>query len=129
MRATHRWDHLREFVEPEVCAVLDLFLDALIWDGLEYTESAGTGLPERAPAWDAHLLVCRPPPEDLPVIAGWWRQAAPRSELLREPFDQHAAAPDGWVSTFEQFTDLPVDWGEVAMEAERRGWGVVGLRC
>ncbi|QDQ09195.1 hypothetical protein [Streptomyces spectabilis] len=126
--AGHRWDHLREFVAPETRAPLDRFLDALVWDGLEYTESAGTGLPERDPAWDADLLLWRPP-EDPPVIAEWWRQAAPRLESLREPFDQHAAAPGGWISTFEEFTRLLSDWGEVALEAERRGWGLVGLRC
>jgi hypothetical protein len=126
--ATHRWDHLREFVDPDMREVLDLFLDALIWDGLESTENAGAGLPERAPAWDADLLVCRPP-ADLPLIAGWWRKAAPQLETLRTRFDQQAAAPDGWVSTFEEFSDLLTDWGEIAMEAERRGWGIVGLRC
>ncbi|MFJ9853925.1 hypothetical protein [Streptomyces sp. NPDC101150] len=44
-----------------------------------------------------------------------------------------AAAPGrphgGWITTFESFADLPTDWGQVVMEVERRGWGIVGLRC
>ncbi|GHI04156.1 hypothetical protein AQI88_07295 [Streptomyces cellostaticus] len=65
----------------------------------------------------------------MPLIAGWWRQAAPQLDVPREPFTQHAAEPDGWITTFESFANLLTDWGEAVTEAERRGWGIVGLRC
>ncbi|MFJ9418618.1 hypothetical protein ACIRPT_31345 [Streptomyces sp. NPDC101227] len=68
------------------------------------------------------------PADHVPAIAGWWRQAAPRLESLREPFTRHAAEPGGWTTTFALFADLLTDWGEVVTEAERRGWGIVGLR-
>ncbi|MEU8974740.1 hypothetical protein AB0D11_36710 [Streptomyces monashensis] len=29
----------------------------------------------------------------------------------------------------EPFADLFTDWGELVIEAESRGWGIVGLRC
>ncbi|MBT2394996.1 hypothetical protein [Streptomyces sp. ISL-100] len=126
--AGHRWDHMRDFVEPTVREVLDRFNDALFWHGLEDTTGVGSGLPERPCTWDTDLLLwC--PPDQVPLIAGWWRQAAPQLELLREPFTQHAAEPCGWITTFEAFADLLTDWGEVVTEAERRGWGIVGLRC
>ncbi|MFI2239655.1 hypothetical protein [Streptomyces chrestomyceticus] len=126
--AGHRWDHMRDFVEPKLREMLDRFNDVLFWRGLEETTGAGSGLPERPCTWEADLLLwC--PPDHVPLIAGWWRQVEPRLESLREPFDQHAAEPDGWITTFESFAGFLTDWGEVVTEAERRGWGIVGLRC
>ncbi|GCD38818.1 hypothetical protein OEIGOIKO_06637 [Streptomyces chrestomyceticus JCM 4735] len=43
--------------------------------------------------------------------------------------DWPSVEPDGWITTFESFAGFLTDWGEVVTEAERRGWGVVGLRC
>ncbi|MFF4590862.1 hypothetical protein [Streptomyces sp. NPDC001388] len=63
------------------------------------------------------------------LIAGWWQRAAPHLESLRMPFTRHAADSSGWITTFESFAYLLTDWGEVVTEAERRGWGIVGLRC
>jgi hypothetical protein len=48
---------------------------------------------------------------------------------VREPFTRHAAEPRGWIQDFAAFADLLTDWGEVVVEAERRAWGVVALRC
>ncbi|WP_328888855.1 hypothetical protein [Streptomyces sp. NBC_00316] len=39
----------------------------------------------------------------------------------------HAAEPGAWIGRFDEFTDLLADWGRVLTEADRRGWGVVGL--
>ncbi|WP_316764757.1 hypothetical protein [Streptomyces herbicida] len=106
----HRWDRIRDFVEPKVREVLDRFNDALFWPGLEETTGFGSGLPEQPCTWDADLLLwC--PPDHVPLIAGWWRQAAPQLEVLREPFTRHAAEPGGWITTFESFADLVTDWG------------------
>ncbi|MFJ5546263.1 hypothetical protein [Streptomyces sp. NPDC093225] len=126
--AAHRWDHMRELVEAQLRDVLDPFNDALFWHGLEDTTGAGSGLPEEPSTWDVDLLLSRPP-EHVPVICGWWRQAAPRLELLRAPFTQADPDHGGWITTFEAFARFLADWGEVVTEAERRGWGVLGLRC
>jgi hypothetical protein len=126
--AGHRWDHMRDFVEPTVRDTLDRFNDALFWHGLEDTTGVGTDLPEQPCSWDADLLLwC--PPDHVQLIAGWWQQAAPHLEVLRKPFTQHAADSGGWIATFESFAELLTDWGKVVTEAERRGWGIVGLRC
>ncbi|MFE2094686.1 hypothetical protein [Streptomyces sp. NPDC059460] len=48
-------------------------------------------------------------------------------EELREPF---AAECEGWAGrpdTFEDFTVLLCEWGDVTTEAARRGWALVGL--
>ncbi|MEV0375545.1 hypothetical protein AB0I10_38335 [Streptomyces sp. NPDC050636] len=126
--AGHRWDHMREFVEPKLREVLDPFNDALFWHALEDTTGIGSGLPERPCTWGPDLLMSCPP-DHIPLIAGWWRQAEPQLELLREPFAHSDAGHGGWITTFESFADLLTDWGEVVTEAERRGWGSLGLRC
>ncbi|MFI5681768.1 hypothetical protein [Streptomyces cellulosae] len=126
--AGHRWDHMRDHVEPTVREVLDRFNDVLFWHRLEDTTGAGSELVEQPCTWDADLLLCCPP-DHVPLIAGWWQQVAPRLEVLRGPFNQHAAEPSGWITTFESFADFLTDWAEVVTEAERRGWGIVGLRC
>ncbi|WP_208899620.1 hypothetical protein [Streptomyces incarnatus] len=119
---------MREFVEPKVREVVDRFADTLFWHGLEDATGAGSGLPGRPCTWDADLsLWC--PPDQVPPLAGWWQQVKTHLETLREPFIQHAAEPGGRIGMFESFADLLTDWGEVVTEAERRGWGIVGLRC
>ncbi|CAL9676062.1 hypothetical protein SUDANB105_07892 [Streptomyces sp. enrichment culture] len=126
--AGHRWDHMRDFVEPKLRDCLDRFNDALFWHRLEDTTGVGSGLPDQPCTWDADLLLwC--PPDHIAMIAGWWQQAEPSLETLREPFTRHAADSSGWITTFESFADLLTDWGKVVTEAERRGWGIVGLRC
>ncbi|MFC8721701.1 hypothetical protein [Kitasatospora sp. NPDC057198] len=119
--AGHRWDLLRPFLTPEVRGVLDRFTGALFRPGPEEP-------PEQVCPWDADLLLyC--PPDRVPAVAGWWRRAAPGMADLREPFERHAVDGTGRVGTFEEFAGLLAGWGEVVTEAERRGWGVVGLRC
>ena len=115
------------YLGDSVCPVADIH-ELAISLNLREDLSNGSGLPERPCTWDVDLLLwC--PPDHVPVIAGWWRQAAPQLEVLREPFTQHAAEPGGWITTFESLADFLTDWGEVVTEAERRGWGIVGLRC
>ncbi|MFJ7334199.1 hypothetical protein ACIQU3_20370 [Streptomyces sp. NPDC101110] len=126
--AGHRWDHMRDFVEPTVRDLLDRFNDTLFWHGLEDTTGTGSGLPEQPCTWEADLLLWCPPDHVQPV-SGWWKEAAPHLKALREPFTRHAADSGGWITTFESFAGLLTDWGEVVTEAERRGWGIVGLRC
>lgn len=126
--AAERWDDLRDFVEPGVREPLDRFNDALFWHALEDTTGVGSGLPERPCTWEADLLLwC--PPDHVPVIAGWWRRAAPRLDALNAPFTEHArVSRGGWITTPESFAQFLTDWGEIVTEAERRGWGIVGLR-
>ncbi|MES4890420.1 hypothetical protein [Streptomyces sp. NPDC096012] len=113
---------MREFVEPKVREGVDWFVDTLFWHGLGDATGTGSGLSDRPCPWDADLLLwC--PPDQVPLLAGWWRQVQIHLEILREPFIQHAAEPGGRIGTFESFADLLTDWGEVVTEAERRGWG------
>ncbi|MFF6998296.1 hypothetical protein ACFY93_25500 [Streptomyces sp. NPDC008313] len=119
---------MRDFVRPGARDVLDRFDDALFWHGLEDTTGCGSGLADGSGGWDADLLLWCPPGQ-VPVIAGWWRLAAPELDGLREPFTRHAAEPGGWITTFESFAAFLTDWGEIVTAAERRGWGIVGLRC
>ncbi|MWA15884.1 hypothetical protein [Streptomyces sp. BA2] len=58
-----------------------------------------------------------------------FEQAAPSLDTLREPFAQHAAAPTGWIGDFDSFAEFLRGWSEVVVEADRRDWGIVGLRC
>ncbi|MFF3403503.1 hypothetical protein ACFYW6_34030 [Streptomyces sp. NPDC002659] len=127
--AGERWEHVRDFAEPGLRTSLDQFMAALFWQGLEYVAKEDPrGLPERECPWDADLLMWRPP-DDIAAIKGFWAQAAPDLDTLREPFAQHAAVPDGWIRDFESFAEFLNGWGEVVAEADRRGWGIVGLRC
>ncbi|MFJ8308244.1 MULTISPECIES: hypothetical protein [unclassified Streptomyces] len=71
------------------------------------------------------LLVC--PPQAVPGKARAWEQAAGRLEELRGPF---VAECEGWAGrpdSFEEFTTILREWGDVVTEAARRGWGLVGL--
>jgi hypothetical protein len=38
-----------------------------------------------------------------------------------------AHVPRAWIDNFEEFADLLSDWREVVGEADRRGWGLIGL--
>ncbi|MET7718718.1 hypothetical protein [Streptomyces sp. NPDC005407] len=127
--AGERWEHVRDFAEPGLRAALDRFMSALFWQGLEYVAGEDAGqLPERECPWDADLLMWRLP-DDVGAIKDFWAQAAPDLDTLREPFTQHAAVPEGWIRDFESFAQLLEGWGEVVVEADRRSWGIVGLRC
>ncbi|MEV6398884.1 hypothetical protein AB0M39_29560 [Streptomyces sp. NPDC051907] len=127
--AGERWEHIRDYAAPRLRTALDRFTAPLFWDGFEYFvgEDAGA-VPEREGAWHGGLLVWRPP-EDVAALKGFWGEAEPQLKTLREPFDQHAAVPQGWICDFESFAELLMGWGEVVVEADRRGWGLLGLRC
>jgi hypothetical protein len=62
--------------------------------------------------------------------------AAPRNSKipdrvkLAELRSAFAAECEGWagrLDTFEEFTTLLHEWGDVVTEAARRSWGLVGL--
>ncbi|MEU8514445.1 hypothetical protein AB0C76_23050 [Kitasatospora sp. NPDC048722] len=56
-----------------------------------------------------------------------WREIAPVLPRVREPYDRLAASLGGRIEGFDDFAGLLSGWGEVVGEAERRGWGIVGL--
>ncbi|GGM16245.1 hypothetical protein GCM10010129_70550 [Streptomyces fumigatiscleroticus] len=129
-RAGVAWDEMRGLVETSLRDAMDGFLSDLIWREDADANSSRTGGGGLFPpaAGLGHfpvLLVC--PPEAVPGKARAWRRAAPRLEELRGPF---AAECEGWAGrpdTFEEFTTLVREWGEVVTETARRGWGLVGL--
>ncbi|MGW7172153.1 hypothetical protein [Streptomyces xanthophaeus] len=129
-RAGDGWDDMRPLVEASVREAMDTFLTGLVWDADPADDpaltSGGGFFPAPADRWRPHvLLVC--PPEALPAKARAWALVQPRLEELREPF---AAECEGWAGrpdTFEDFTALLREWGDVTTEAARRGWGLVGL--
>ncbi|MGW0706170.1 hypothetical protein ACWD4G_09430 [Streptomyces sp. NPDC002643] len=71
------------------------------------------------------LVCCRP--ETVSALAGFWSRAAPPLDGLREAYAAHAARPGRWMADFDEFASLLRQWGEVVEEADRRGWGLVGL--
>ncbi|UUU38152.1 hypothetical protein [Streptomyces sp. NBC_00162] len=109
---------------------MDTFLVGLIWDADPADDPALTGgvgfFPPATDRWrPGVLLVC--PPEAVPGKARAWARVESRLEELREPF---AAECEGWAGrpdTFEAFTTLLREWGEVTTAAASRGWGLVGL--
>lgn len=52
--AGHRWDHMRDFVEPKLRDSLDRFSDALFWHRLEDTTGVSSDLPGPC-TWEADL--------------------------------------------------------------------------
>ncbi|MEV0324561.1 hypothetical protein ACIBKX_14950 [Streptomyces sp. NPDC050658] len=127
--AGERWEAVRLFADAGLRTALDRFVSPLFWHGLE--DVAGPdpeSVPERECPWDVPLLLwC--PPEDVAALRRHWLRAEGGLDSLREPFAEHAAVPGGWIPDFDSFARLVGGWGEVVTEAERRGWGVVGLRC
>ncbi|MEU8438557.1 hypothetical protein AB0F18_37855 [Streptomyces sp. NPDC029216] len=129
-RAGDAWADLRPLAEASVREAMDAFLDGLIWDADPDADPALTGgrgiLPPVTDPLHPHLLlVC--PPEAVRAKAPAWERVRPRLEALREPFAAECAGWAGRPDTFEDFTALLREWGEVATEAAGRGWGLVGL--
>ncbi|MEW1864410.1 hypothetical protein AB0399_29260 [Streptomyces sp. NPDC088194] len=129
--AVERWDKVRRYFPGwPLRAALDDFMGRLdlLYDfyGLpENTDGArllGTD-PEAPPDL---LTACSP--DSAVVAAGLWRRVSPRLEELRPCFDRHAAEPGRWSGTFEEWTDLLSQWGEATAEAQRRAWGIIGVR-
>ncbi|MFD7628525.1 hypothetical protein ACFV7Q_21205 [Streptomyces sp. NPDC059851] len=129
--AGEAWDDLRLLVDPSVREAVDTFLGNLIWDADPADDPALTGgggfFPPVTDRWRPHfLLVC--PPETVAVKAAAWKRVEPHLEALREPFAAECAGWAGRPDTFEAFTALLREWGDVTTEAAaRRGWGLVGL--
>ena len=129
-RGGDAWDDMRSLVDASVRDAIDTLLAGLIWDADPADDPALSGGGGFFPAATDRrhprvLLAC--PPEALPGKARAWTQVASRLEELREPF---AAECEGWAGrpdNFEDFTALLREWGDVTTEAERRGWGLVGL--
>ncbi|WP_055495226.1 hypothetical protein [Streptomyces sp. TP-A0356] len=125
--AGERWEAFRDHVDPLLRAELDTLLMGLIWNGPDgEAEHTDPGFFSDDPGIVYGVLLARSPDSVRQLAAGWGR-IRPRLDEMRGPFAEHAASCQGWVSTFDAFTDLLEDWGRVLTEATRRGWGVVGL--
>ncbi|MFE3181130.1 hypothetical protein ACFXKR_09565 [Streptomyces violascens] len=129
-RAGDGWDDMRVLVHASLRDAMDRFLNGLIWDedpANDPTLTGGGGFfpPAADRRWSNLLLVCSP--EAATDKADAWGRAAPRLQELRSAF---AAECEGWAGrpdTFEEFTTLLHEWGDVVTEAAGRGWGLVGL--
>ncbi|MGW2179600.1 hypothetical protein ACWCXX_16160 [Streptomyces sp. NPDC001732] len=127
--AGERWEDVRDHAAPGLRTALDHYLSALFWSGLPYMDG-GDGRDDFEPEcpWNVQALMwCAP--DEVPGIKRLWERAAPELDTLRQPFAEHAADPGGWIENFDEFALLLKDWAEVVTEADRRGWGVIGLRC
>ncbi|MDX3055417.1 hypothetical protein PV394_09740 [Streptomyces sp. NE06-03E] len=126
-RAGERWESLRDHVGPQVRGGLDTLLLGLIWDGPDgEAPHTDPGFFSDDPTISYGMLLARSP-ESVRELAATWERVEPLLRGLGPAFVEHAAAPGGWIGEFSEFTDLLEDWGRVLTEAERRGWGVVGL--
>ncbi|MFF3069295.1 hypothetical protein ACFVSN_22395 [Kitasatospora sp. NPDC057904] len=128
--AADGWDHARRGVGREPRALLDDFLGALIWWGPEIetdTEQVEAGVfPPDDPVLRSGPLIAWGPAETA-RLSRRWREIVPVLPRVREPYDRLAASPGGRIEGFDDFAGLLSGWGEVVGEAERRGWGIVGL--
>ncbi|WP_406510991.1 hypothetical protein [Streptomyces sp. NBC_00212] len=129
-RAGDGWDDMRTLVDIPLRETMDRFLSGLIWNEDPANDPALTGAggffpPATDPRRPRLLLVC--PPEAAPGKARAWERAAPRLEQLRRPFTAECEGWAGRPNTFEEFTTLLHEWGDVVTETARRGWGLVGL--
>ena len=127
--AGERWEAVRDHAAPGLRTALDHYLSALFWGGLPFMDGGdGEEESEQECPWDIRTLMWSAP-DDVPGIKWLWDRAAPELDTLREPFAEHAASPGSWIADFDEFALLLKDWGEVMTEADRRGWGVLGLHC
>jgi hypothetical protein len=119
--AGQAWEDVRDHAGPVLLEQLDGFLSPLLWD------EDDTGLfPADPDPWRPKLLlVC--PPATVSALAARWAGTEPLLETLREPFAVHAACPGRWIEDFDEFAVLLREWAVVVGEAERRGWGLLGL--
>ncbi|MFI9310924.1 hypothetical protein [Streptomyces triculaminicus] len=124
------WDDMRLLVDAPAREAMDALLGGLIWDEDPADDPALSGAGGFFPPATNRgrmpvLLVC--PPEAVEGQARAWERVGPRLEVLREPFAAECAGWAGRPDTFEDFTALLREWGDVITEAARRGWGLVGL--
>ncbi|WP_031487262.1 hypothetical protein [Streptomyces bicolor] len=120
------WEDVRDFAAPALRECLDGFLRGLFW----HDESAPPPLDgllhgDPDPRRPGLLVAC--PPKAVVELATRWATAEPLFEGLREPYAVHAARPGGWIEDFDAFAVLLREWAAVVGEAERRGWGLLGL--
>ncbi|MEW1635202.1 hypothetical protein AB0469_14095 [Streptomyces sp. NPDC093801] len=130
-RAAEGWEKVRGAAGGGVRAALDAFLEGLIWWGPRADVDAEQVDPGVFPSldglWRSGPLIVRGP-ATVARLRRRWLEAAPGLEGLRVPYAELAGREPGqWVSGFEEFAELVAGWGEVVGEAERRGWGVIGL--
>ncbi|MFF9982498.1 hypothetical protein [Streptomyces erythrochromogenes] len=129
-RAGDAWDDMRPLVDASVREAMDAFLTGLIRaeDPAADPALSGAGgfFPPPADRWHPSVLVVCPP-EALPGKVNAWSGVESRLEELREAFAAECAGWAGRPDTFEDFTALLREWGDVTAEAARRGWGLVGL--
>ncbi|ANB04447.1 hypothetical protein SAM40697_0485 [Streptomyces ambofaciens] len=125
--AGERWESVRDHADPLVRTPLDILLLGLVREGLDDTsEHAAPGFFGADPTAARGVLLAHPP-DGVRELAARWDRARHRLGGLRGAFDEHAAAPGGWVGDFDEFAGLLTDWGHVLSEGARRGWGIVGL--
>ncbi|MFE2052784.1 hypothetical protein [Streptomyces sp. NPDC059459] len=125
--AVERWESVRHRADPPVRTAVDPLLLGLVREGLDETSGhARPGFFGTDPTATRGLLLAHPP-DGVRELAARWDGALRLLGGLRGAFDEHAAAPGGWVGDFDEFTGLLTDWGDVLSEGARRGWGVVGL--
>ncbi|MFD8884258.1 hypothetical protein ACFV0H_17275 [Streptomyces erythrochromogenes] len=129
-RAGDAWDDMRPLVDASVREAMDAFLAGLIWDADPADDPALNGgggfFPPPADRWHSSVLVVCPPGALRGKVRAW-TGVGPRLEELREAFAAECAGWAGRPDTFEDFTALLREWGDVTTEAARRGWGLVGL--
>ncbi|MFC8915018.1 hypothetical protein ACFT5C_04535 [Streptomyces sp. NPDC057116] len=124
--AGEAWDDARDHAEPRLRDALDGFLIGL---GIRWDPEADDDDDVPPGEWQSGLLLHCPPAETS-ALAGLWSRAEPHLDGLRDAFDTHAArGPQSWIPDHAAFASLLRGWGEVVGEADRQGWGVIGLRC
>ncbi|MBP2400702.1 hypothetical protein [Streptomyces syringium] len=129
-RAGDAWADIRLLVDASVREAMDTLLVGLIWDADPADDPALTGGGGLFPACTGRgiphvLLVC--PPEAVTGKDRAWQQVEPNLAKLRAPFTAECEGWAGRPDTFEDFTALLREWGDVITEAAHRGWGLVGL--
>ncbi|MEV7416047.1 hypothetical protein [Streptomyces sp. NPDC089919] len=129
--AAEAWEKVRSAAGDEVRAALDEFLEGLIWWGPRPdvdAEQVDPGVfPSLEGLWRSGPVIVRGP-ETVARLRQRWCEAAPGLEGLRIPYAELAGREPGqWIAGFEEFAELVRGWAEVIGEAERRGWGVIGL--
>ncbi|MFK0013305.1 hypothetical protein [Streptomyces sp. NPDC091027] len=129
--AAQCWENVRGAAGDGLRPALDEFLEGLIWWGPRPdvdAEHVDPGVfPSLEGLWRSGPLIVRGP-ATVERLRHRWHEAAPELEGLRVPYEELSGREPGqWVAGFAEFAELLTGWAEVVGEAERRGWGVIGL--